>query len=315
MVDDSHDDNEPLDNGSNLGRDIRLPHAGRAHRCRWDIARNERAFDGVGGVRIVYDVWMPSTPPRAVAVLAHGFGEYARRYDHVAQRLGEDGILTYALDHRGHGRSGGSRVVVRGMEQYVADFAALIEIASYDHPGLKRVLLGHSMGGAIVACYGQQRSRPPGDDLMVLSAPAVAVQTLIAPFMAVMIKALGGLVPGLPVLQVDDGAMSRDPDTVVSHFADPLVYQGRIPAGVCRALLRVGETMPQWAPALTAPLLIVHGSDDQLVTVNGSRRLVEFVGCTDVELRVYAGLYHAVLCEPERYQVLDDVVSWIKARI
>jgi len=60
------------------------------------MTRTERNFDGLGGVRIVYDVWTPDTPPRAVVVLSHGLGEYARRYDHVAQRFAGAGLVTYA---------------------------------------------------------------------------------------------------------------------------------------------------------------------------------------------------------------------------
>jgi alpha-beta hydrolase superfamily lysophospholipase len=73
--------------------------------------------------------------------------------------------------------------------------------------------------------------------------------------------------------------------------------------------------MPQRAPALTAPLLVVHGASDRLVPVAGSRRLVECVGSTDVTLKVYPGLYHEVFNEPERDQVLDDVVAWITERL
>jgi alpha-beta hydrolase superfamily lysophospholipase len=32
-------------------------------------------------------------------------------------------------------------------------------------------------------------------------------------------------------------------------------------------------------------------------------------------LKVYPGLYHEVFNEPERDQVLDDVVSWILERL
>jgi pimeloyl-ACP methyl ester carboxylesterase len=92
--------------------------------------RKERSFDGVGGVRIVYDVWTPDTEPRGVVVLAHGYAEHARRYDHVAQRFGESGLITYALDHRGHGRSGGKRVYLRDMSEYTDDFHTLVGIAA-----------------------------------------------------------------------------------------------------------------------------------------------------------------------------------------
>jgi alpha-beta hydrolase superfamily lysophospholipase len=275
--------------------------------------RSERTFDGVGGVRIVYDVWTPQAPPRAVVVLSHGLGEYARRYDHVAQCFGDAGLVTYALDHRGHGRSGGKRMLVRDISEYTADFDTLVGIATREHHGLKCIVLGHSMGGGIVFAYGVER--PDNYDMMVLSGPAVAAQELVSPLMLVAAKVLGVLVPGLPVQELDVEAISRDPAVVAAYNDDPLVYHGKVPAGVGRALLQVGETMPQRAPALTAPLLVVHGSDDRLVPVDGSRRLVECVGSTDVELKVYPGLYHEVFNEPERAQVLGDVVSWISQRL
>jgi len=275
--------------------------------------RTERNFDGVGGVRIVYDVWTPDTPPRAAVVLSHGLGEYARRYDHVAQCFGDAGLVTYALDHRGHGRSDGKRMLVRDISEYTGDFDTLVGIASREHPGLKCIVLGHSMGGGIVFAYGVER--PDNYDMMVLSAPAVAAQELVSPLMTIAAKVLGVLMPGLPVQELDVEAISRAPAVVAAYNEDPLVYHGKVPAGVGRALLEVGETMPQRAPALTAPLLVVHGDADRLIPVDGSRRLVECVGSTDVELKVYPGLYHEVFNEPERAQVLGDVVSWILQRL
>ncbi|MBV8789771.1 MAG: lysophospholipase [Mycobacterium sp.] len=274
---------------------------------------SERDFDGFGGVRIVYDVWTPDAPPRAVVVLSHGLGEYARRYDHVAQRFAEAGLATYALDHRGHGRSGGKRVLVRDISEYTADFDTLVKIATREHPGLKCIVLGHSMGGGIVFAYGVER--PDNYDLMVLSGPAVAAQDQVSPLLAIAAKVLGSILPGLPAQELDVDAISRDPAVVTAYKEDPLVYHGKVPAGIGRALLHVGETMPQRAPALTAPLLVVHGSDDKLIPVAGSQRLVECVGSTDVQLKVYPGLYHEVFNEPEREQVIGDVVTWITARL
>ena len=275
--------------------------------------RSEHDFDGIGGVRIVYDVWTPDAPPRAVVVLSHGLGEHARRYDHVARCFGDAGLVTYALDHRGHGRSGGKRVLVRDISEYTGDFDTLVRIATREHLGLACVVLGHSMGGAIVFAYGVER--PDNYDLMVLSGPAVAAQDQLSPLLVLAAKVLGVLVPGLPVQELDVDAISRDPAVVAAYKDDPLVYHGKVPAGIGRALVQVGATMPQRAPALTAPLLVVHGSEDRLIPVAGSRRLVECAGSADVELKVYPGLYHEVFNEPERDQVLGDVVSWILQRL
>lgn len=275
--------------------------------------RTERNFVGFGGVDIVYDVWTPDTDPRAVIVLAHGLGEHARRYDHVAQRFGEAGFITYALDHRGHGRSGGKRMLVRNITEFTADVDTLVGLAKRDNPGLKCVVLGHSMGGGIVFAYAVER--PDDYDLVVLSAPAVAAQEIVSPVVALAAKVVGTVLPGLPVQELDFTLISRDPEVVRAYNDDPLVYHGRVPAGIGKALLGVGETMPRRAPALTAPLLVVHGTGDGLVPITGSRRLVECVGSTDVQFKEYPGLYHEVFNEPERDEVLHDVVSWITARL
>lgn len=275
--------------------------------------RSERSFDGVGGVRIVYDVWTPTAEPTGVVILCHGYAEHARRYDHVAERFADVGLITYALDLRGHGRSGGKRVYLRNISEYATDFHHLVGIATAAHPGLKRVVLGHSMGGGVVFTYGVEH--PDDYAAMVLSGPAVYAQDAVSPVMTVVAKVLGTILPGLPVEQLPAEAVSRDPEVVAAYQADPLVYQGKLPAGIAKALIGIGETMPQRAAALTAPLLIVHGGQDKLIPVGGSRRLLECVGSTDANLKVYPELYHEVFNEPERAVVLDDVVSWIEVHL
>jgi alpha-beta hydrolase superfamily lysophospholipase len=275
--------------------------------------REERSFDGVGGIRIVYDIWTPEEPPRGVVVLSHGYAEHARRYDHVARRFGEAGLITYALDHRGHGSSGGKRVYLKDISEYTGDFHTLVGIAAREHPGLNRVVLGHSMGGGIVFAYGVDH--PDDYAAMVLSGPAVNAQAAVSPVMITVAKVLGSVMPGLPVENLPAEAVSRDPDVVAAYKADPLVHHGKLPAGIAKALIGVGETMPQRAAALTAPLLVVHGGQDKLIPVEGSRHLMECIGDIDAHLKVYAELYHEVFNEPERAVVLDDVVSWIEVKL
>ena len=275
--------------------------------------RSERSFDGVGGVRIVYDVWTPATDPTGVVILCHGYAEHARRYDHVAERFGEAGLLTYALDLRGHGRSGGKRVHLKDISEYTDDFHHLVGIATAANPDLKRVVLGHSMGGGVVFTYGVEH--PDDYAAMVLSGPAVYAQDGVSPIKVAVAGLLGSLVPGLPVENLPADAVSRDPEVVAAYEADPLVHHGKLPAGIGQALIGIGRSMPRRAAAITAPLLIVHGGQDKLIPVSGSRRLVECVGSSDVNLKVYPALFHEVFNEPEQAVVLDDVVSWIEVHL
>lgn len=285
----------------------------RGYAAQMATTRSERTFSGANGVNIVYDTWTPEAAPSAVVVLSHGFGEHARRYDHVTQRFGDAGLVTYALDHRGHGRSGGKRVYLKDMTEYTADFGTLVGIADSEHPDLPKIVLGHSMGGAVVFTYGVEH--PSDYDLMVLSGPAIATSAAVSPLLATVGKAVGAVLPGVPVQQLDATAVSRDPAVVAAYKADPLVHQGQVPAGVARALLLVGDTMPQRASGFTKPLLVVHGAEDRLILASGSERLVECVASEDVHLKIYPELYHEVFNEPERNRVLDDVISWIEARL
>lgn len=279
------------------------------------VSHTERSFDGTGGVRIVYDVWTPESPDGVigVVVLAHGYAEHARRYDHVAARFGEAGLVTYTIDHRGHGRSGGKRVYLRAITEYTADFHTLVGIAKSEHPGLEVVVLGHSMGGGIVFTYGVEH--PHDYDAMVLSGPAVDAQEAVSPVKVLLAKTIGRIAPGLPVEDLPADAVSRDPQVVSAYENDPLIYHGKLPAGIARALIGVGQTMPQRAAAITAPLLVVHGDQDKLIPVGGSKKLVKCVGSADVHLKVYPGLYHEVFNEPEKALVLDDVTAWIESKI
>ena len=275
--------------------------------------RTERSFDGIGGVRIVYDVWTPEAAPRGIVILCHGYAEHARRYDHVAQRFGESGLITYTLDLRGHGRSRGKRVFLRNISEYTGDFHTLVGIAAADHPDLPRIVLGHSMGGGVVFAYGVEH--PEDYAAMVLSGPAVYAQDAVSSFMIRVAKVIGSILPGLPVENLPTEAISRDPEVVAAYMADPLVHHGKLPAGIGKALIKVGETMPQRASALTAPLLVVHGEQDKLIPVAGSRHLLECVASEDAHLKVYPELYHEVFNEPEKTLVLDDVTSWIEAKL
>ncbi|MCZ4555584.1 lysophospholipase [Rhodococcus sp. OK611] len=277
------------------------------------MAHTESSFTSKYGTRIDYDVWTPDGEPRAVLVLAHGFGEHARRYDHVVERLLGLGLVVYAPDHRGHGRSGGKRVELKDWSDFTDDLGRLFGIATAEHPGLDRYLLGHSMGGAIALTYALDH---PGDLAgLILSAPAVDVTTGVPKVVVEVGKFLGRYAPRVPVESLDANLVSRDPAVVAAYNSDPLVHHGRVPAGIARGMIVNAESLPNRLPTLQVPLLLLHGSEDGLANVNGSRMIADIVGSQDLTYTEYDGLFHEVFNEPEREQVLDDVVEWLGSRL
>jgi acylglycerol lipase len=66
--------------------------------------------------------------------------------------------------------------------------------------------------------------------------------------------------------------------------------------------------------AVRLPLLILQGSGDRVVDPDGARRLHLHASAADKTLRLYDGLYHDLLHEPEKEQVLADLTAWLGAR-
>ena len=57
-----------------------------------------------------------------IALIAHGYGEHAGRYEHVARRLVDDlDAAVYAPDHRGHGRTDGATGTVADGEAITSE--------------------------------------------------------------------------------------------------------------------------------------------------------------------------------------------------
>ncbi|MFC4604071.1 alpha/beta hydrolase [Rhodococcus kronopolitis] len=277
------------------------------------MAHTESSFTGNYGTRIVYDVWTPDGPPRAALVLSHGLGEHARRYDHVIKRLTDLGLVVYAPDHRGHGRSGGKRVLLKDWSDFTDDLQRLFGIVAQEQPGLDRYLLGHSMGGAIALSYAlDHQSELAG---LILSGPAVDVTSGTPAAVVALGKIIGRFAPSLPVQSLDPNLVSRDAAVVARYRADPLVHHGKVPAGIARGLVVNSETLPARLSGLHLPLLLLHGGEDGLANVNGSRLIAGEAGSVDLTYHEYPGLFHEIFNEPEQEKVLDDVTSWLAARL
>ncbi|MGC0366110.1 alpha-beta hydrolase superfamily lysophospholipase [Rhodococcus sp. 27YEA15] len=277
------------------------------------MQHEESSFTGRAGTRIVYDVWFPDVEPTGILVLCHGLGEHARRYDHVVAALGELGLIVYAPDHRGHGRSGGKRVHLKEFSDFTDDLGALFAIIDGAHPGRRKFLLGHSMGGAIALSYAIDHQ----SDLtaLALSGPAVIIATDKPKPIIQLGKFVGKYLPDLPVDNLDSAAVSRDQRVVDTYNADPLIHHGKVPAGIARGLITAAESFPARLPSLTIPVLLQHGSADQLTDPAGSKLVADLASSTDVTLKVYDGLYHEIFNEPEQKRVIEDLVDWLRPRV
>jgi alpha-beta hydrolase superfamily lysophospholipase len=266
---------------------------------------------GIGGLDLHAQAWLPEASPRAVIALAHGLGEHSGRYGHVAERLVAAGYAVYAVDHRGHGKSPGPRANIERFDYVVSDFCAFAGRTARQHPGTDLFLLGHSLGGAIAFASALRLQ----DSLrgLVLSAAALALEDKVPAWQHACARVLAAVTPNVGVRSIAPAAISRDPRVVRQYEDDPLVHHGSIPARTAVELVAATRTFPALAARLRLPVLVMHGTADQLVPPGPTRAIHQAIASRDQTLRYYEGLFHELFNEPERDQVLADVIRWLDA--
>lgn len=274
------------------------------------VGHVEGRLEGVDGVGLYWQGWLPDGPPRGLLLISHGMGEHSGRYASVVDTLVPDGWAVYGLDHRGHGRSRGARVHVRRYAHYLADFDTFRRTVVARHPDVAPFVLGQSMGGQIALAYALDHQ----SDLagLVLAAPALSagdVPRAVLP----LVKLLARAVPTLRWSVVEAGGVCRDEADVAAKLADALVHRGNPTLGLSLALAGQMAALPARTRGLHLPLLLQHGTADRVCRPDGTRALASSVGTDDLTVRWYDGFWHEIYHEPERERPLADLREWLTA--
>jgi len=276
-----------------------------------ELNHKEASFDGAGGVRIFYQRWIPEACDR-VMVIAHGLGEHSGRYGNVVEYFTPRGFAVYALDHRGHGRSGGKKGHIGSFDEYLDDLDRLVRIAASDEEGKPLFLVGHSLGGLIALSYAL--TRPERLDGLIVSSSALKLAVDVPAWKAVLGKFFSRFIPTFTMgneLNPDD--VSRDAAVVAAYKADPLVHD-RVSARFFQEFVGAMERAHRDAHKLALPSLVLQAGADRLVDPDGSRAFYAKITHKDKALKVYEGLYHEIYNEAERGEVFADMEQWLEGR-
>jgi alpha-beta hydrolase superfamily lysophospholipase len=276
-------------------------------------------IDAPGGLALRGWYW-PRPAPRGVLVIAHGFGEHAGCYAHVAEALGPALELdVVAVDQRGHGRSPGRRGVVRHYMDLAADVETSLAWAASGRPGLPRYLLGHSNGGLLALALALTRwqngtciNEPVG---LIVSNPALRIATPVPAAKLLLGRILNRVAPWVTLPgYIDAAQMTRDPEFQRAHETDPLRHS-RISAPLYFGMSSWGETVNASAAGITLPVLMLLGGADPVIDAETSRRFFERLASADKTLHYYPPMLHEPLNELQRAQVFADIEAWLRPRL
>ncbi len=261
------------------------------------------------GARLPFRAWRPEAAPRAVVLALHGFNDSRDAWEMPAPHFAAAGIAVYAPDQRGFGEAPG-RGIWPGSAALANDAADMTKALRALHPGTKVILMGESMGGAVLMVLATGPQRPDVDGYVLL-APAVWNRERMNPFMRALLWVSGAVAPGLqltgppPTVQIyasdnDDALrrLTRDPLTITSTRVDAV-----------RGLADLMDAAQAAAASFTAPSLFLYGARDEIVPPEATKATWAALPAGRVGL--YPNGWHLLLRDLGRASPIGDTIAWI----
>ena len=255
-------------------------------------------------------VWRAQGPERAVVLALHGFNDSRDAWELPAPVLAARGITVYAPDQRGFGQAP-MRGRWAGADRMIADAAELARQVAAREPGVPLVLMGESMGGAVLMCLAARADAPPVAGTILL-APAVWSRKDMSPLLTVSLWTAATLLPDWELTgnELPLHIVATDNRAALYRLSyDPLTLRKTRVASL-RGLVDLMSRAQDAAPRMRGPVLIAYGGRDQLVpaevTAAAWTRLPD-----GVRRSFYPAGYHLLTRDRDRASVTGDIASWI----
>jgi alpha-beta hydrolase superfamily lysophospholipase len=250
---------------------------------------------------------------RADAIIVHGFAEHSGRYGPLTEHLLAHGYAVTAYDQRGHGLSDGLPGHVDDFREYEDDLDKVVTLTRSRGDGRPLVIIGHSMGGLVTLGFLARKSGAVA--AAVISAPLIEMAVPVPAHLR-MIAGLGArFTPRLRLAnKIDPAVLSRDPAVGRAYGSDPHVSR-KVSMKWFIEAQRAMAGIKDRAGQIRTPVLVIHGTADQLASVEATKALFGGIGSSDKELIIYEGFYHELFNEPEKQELYERATAWLSGRI
>jgi alpha-beta hydrolase superfamily lysophospholipase len=169
------------------------------------------------------------------------------------------------------------------------------------------------MGGMFALLYALRR--PEGLAGVVTTAAAVEIPEFVSPLLLRVSRLMSRLLPLLPAQPFAYRELSRDPQVIRALEQDPLYYKGKMRARTgYQQLLGIREVLAN-LPRLRLPLLLLHGTEDRTISPKASEQVFRDAASADKTLKLFPGVRHELLHEPEKQEVLAVILAWLRRHL
>jgi len=264
--------------------------------------------------------WAPKENPRALVFLCHGYAEHLTPYyDSLAEEGERRNFLIFGHDHVGHGNSEGERVQVGDMSEYVKPVMTHCADMKKKYPDLPLFIIGHSMGGLItllILLNSQEDSNMVKG--AVLMGPLIALDpSMASPFKKFLAKTASKILPSFALGGIDSNLVTSDQDWRDKRSNDDKMHHGGYKALHSHVLLSCLSELGEVLPNVKTPYLLLHGEEDKICSVEGSKEFHKVSSSQDKTLNIVQGGRHHLFIEQKetRDKAVTTTWDWIEQRI
>lgn len=264
------------------------------------------------GLKLSAYSWKPEKKEdvKALMVIVHGIGEYANRYNEYAEYFSSQGIAVYSMDLRGHGNSTGKRGHTAPRNEIYKDIDSLCKKALTDYPNTPLFIYGHSMGGNIGLSHRLEGGiRPRG---YVITSPWIILHNKMSKPAIFALRILSKIKPDILIKsKIDPSSLTSDHSQLLGD--DPL-YHNFISVKTGVDCFNYAEKILNTAHEDHGDLLLLHGSEDKICSVEGSRAFIKKAHSL-CSFKEWENSRHELQHEKVREKVRETIKDWIFERI
>lgn len=268
---------------------------------------------GARGATVVLHRWSGHTPVHGMLVAVHGIGGHGAPFQRLAEALAPQGWAVMAPDLPGHGRSPGPRGWVPAWTSLGEVVTATLAMAARELPDGPKVLLGHSLGGAVcVDLLLREPELAKGLRGLVLTNPALDAAG-VAWWRVLVARLFSQLMPCLTINTGIDMALASRDASALERFRTDTLRHSRCSLRLGAGFLATAATLRQRAPDLHLPLLVLQSGDDRVTAPEAAEGFFAAAGSPDKTWQLYPQSRHELFDDLDRAQALADLRAWLDA--
>lgn len=270
------------------------------------------AFVMPNGAVLPYRAWLPKDggTPNAVVLALHGMNDSRDAWEYPAPALADAGIAVFSPDQAGFGDTA-TRGSWAGTATLVNDLRAMARKLRDRYPHTKLILMGESMGAAVLMAAATQPDPPPADGYVIIS-PAVWGRDEMNWFLRAGLWFFSHTIPDMRVAGAEfvhvEASDNRQAIRRLSN--DPLTLHATRWSAVA-GLVRLMTQAQNAAPHFHAPALFMYGGHDQLIPPRATAAIWRTLPESEREA-FYPDGYHLLLRDLDRTTPTEDIIAWIE---